>query len=211
MPFRYLVADPPRLLRDQVTGSTRGPARATRHAVHRGDRALLLSPLADQAVLFLQGLASMQQAAFDVLRTAHRRRVPLRLRRRPEPREELRGELVQLVGERVAGCAGGERGTIRRHEAQRDHRDRVRCRLRHRRRCRAVGRSACPRGDCSDAVGVPVRAGRRLREHRGHADLEQARRRRLGAREHHADAVPPGDDGLHQARAALTYALTSGG
>ena len=69
------------------------------------------------------------------------------------------------------------------HEAQRNHRDRVRRRLRHGRRRRAVGRSARARWDLADAVGVPVPDGWN-RGRTFYLDTEPTRRPRLGACKH---------------------------
>jgi len=63
----------------------------------------------------------MQQDALDVARPGAQCSVPLRLRGRPEPRDELRGELVQVVGDprKAHGRPVGDK-VLRRDELDRD-------------------------------------------------------------------------------------------
>ena len=75
----------------------------------RRSAAFPLPPLAEQAVLFLRRLAAMQPDARDVARTwgaGAASRDAFAAGR--EPREEPRGELVHVVGQRVGGGAAGD-------------------------------------------------------------------------------------------------------
>jgi len=67
-PFRVIVADPPWLFNDKLPGKTRGAERHYSCMTTYDLCQFQLPPLADDCVLFLWRVASMQQAALDVAR-----------------------------------------------------------------------------------------------------------------------------------------------
>jgi hypothetical protein len=85
--FRCIMADPPWSQLGQLPGPTRGAARQCAVLSTATILRFPLPPIADQAVLYLWRLASMQHIAPP---EASRCRVPLRLGGRPQPQEELR-------------------------------------------------------------------------------------------------------------------------
>lgn len=67
-PFNVLCADPPWLFGDSLPGKTRGAEKQYPCMAAADICAMALPPLADDCVLFLWRVASMQQEALDVVR-----------------------------------------------------------------------------------------------------------------------------------------------
>ena len=65
-PFRMVVADPPWLFGDSLPGGTRGASKQYNCMTQADLLAFPLPPIADDAILLLWRVASMQQEALDV-------------------------------------------------------------------------------------------------------------------------------------------------